>query len=64
MHKVSDKPTQTLEALKFFEWSFKNGGKMADEMDYVPLPDSLVKLIHTSWNSIKDASGKVVWTGM
>ncbi|HXC40674.1 MAG TPA: phosphate ABC transporter substrate-binding protein PstS [Burkholderiales bacterium] len=62
MHKAQDKPAQGTEALKFFDWSYKNGGKMAAELDYVPLPDSLVKLINTTWaNSIKDSSGKALW---
>ncbi len=60
MHKVQDKPSQAAEALKFFEWSYKNGGKMATELEYVPLPDSLVKQISASWKNIKDASGKAV----
>ena len=63
MHKLQAKPAQGAEALKFFEWSYKNGGKMAEELDYVPLPDNLIKLIHTSWSTIKDASGKPVWSG-
>jgi phosphate transport system substrate-binding protein len=62
LHKVEDKPAQAAEALKFFEWSYKNGGKLAEELDYVALPDSLVKLIHASWEQIKDASGKTVFT--
>ena len=62
MHKVQEKPAQAAEALKFFEWSFKNGGKMADDLDYVALPDSLVKLIHTAWGNMKDGAGKPVWT--
>ena len=60
MHKVQDKPAQAAEALKFFEWSYKNGAKMAADLDYVPLPDSLVKQISASWKNIKDASGKAV----
>ncbi|WP_374404495.1 phosphate ABC transporter substrate-binding protein PstS [Niveibacterium sp.] len=60
MHKVQDKPAQAAEVLKFFEWSYKNGSKMADELDYVPLPESLVNLIHSSWGQLKDASGKPV----
>jgi len=63
MHKQPEKPAQAGEALKFFEWAFKNGGKMADELEYVPLPDSLVKLIMTSWSNIKDSAGKPVWVG-
>ena len=61
MHKVQDKPAQAAEVLKFFEWAYKNGGKLADELDYVPLPESLVKLIHASWANVKDASGKPVF---
>lgn len=60
MHKVQDKPTQATEALKFFAWSYKNGNQLAQELDYVPLPDNLVKLIESSWEQIKDASGKPV----
>ena len=63
VQKVQDKPTQGAEVLKFFDWSYKNGAKMADDLDYVPLPDSLVKLINTSWGNIKDAAGKPVWSG-
>ncbi len=61
MHKAQDKPQQAVEALKFFDWSYKNGAKMAAELDYVPLPDSLTKQIMASWASIKDTSGKPVW---
>jgi len=60
MHKVQDKPAQAAEVLKFFDWSYKNGGKLAADLDYVPLPESLVKQIHASWSNVKDASGKSV----
>ena len=39
------------EALKFFAWAYKNGGKMAESLDYVPMPDSVVKLIQDKWKS-------------
>ncbi|AXK82984.1 phosphate ABC transporter substrate-binding protein PstS [Pseudolabrys taiwanensis] len=49
----------TTEALKFFAWAYKNGGKMAEELDYVPMPANVVKDIEATWKSdIKDASGK------
>lgn len=57
-----DKPENVAQVLKFFDWSFKNGQKMAEELDYVPLPDSLVKLIGDAWRAqIKDAGGKALW---
>ncbi len=61
MHKQQDKPAQAAEVLKFFEWAYANGDQMASELDYVPLPDETVKLILSSWSSIKDASGKQVY---
>lgn len=62
MHKAQDKPANAKEVLKFFDWSYANGDKMASELDYVPLPESLIKLIAKSWkNEIKDTSGKAVW---
>ena len=61
MHKTQDKPGQGTEVLKFFDWSYKNGGKMAEELDYVPLPSALVASIRKTWtNELKDASGKAI----
>lgn len=63
MHRVQDKPEQGTEVLKFFEWAYKNGAKMAEDLDYVALPESLIKLIHGSWANIKDGAGKPVYPG-
>jgi phosphate transport system substrate-binding protein len=63
MHKVQAKPQQAAEVIKFFDWAYKNGGKMATEMEYVPLPDATVKLIATALAGVKDAAGKPVWAG-
>jgi phosphate transport system substrate-binding protein len=62
MHKAQDKPANAQEVLKFFDWSFKNGQKMAEELDYVPLPGSIVALITDTWKKeIKDRAGKAIW---
>ncbi len=60
MHKAQDKPQQAAAALKFFDWAYGNGDKMASELDYVPLPDSVKALVRKQWGEIKDASGKPV----
>jgi len=61
MHKVQDKPANAANALKFFDWAYANGDKMAAELEYVTLPDSLKALIHKQWaDNIKDASGKAI----
>ncbi len=62
LYKAQDKPASGQEVLKFFDWALKNGQKMAEELDYVALPDPVVKLIGESWKSqIKDGAGKALW---
>jgi phosphate transport system substrate-binding protein len=63
MHKQQTKPDVGREALNFFDWAYRNGGKMAEELDYVPMPESVVKLVEQSWQQIKGPDGKPVWTG-
>ena len=41
----------TNSALKFFDWAYKNGGKMAADLDYVPLPDALVAQVRATWKA-------------
>jgi phosphate transport system substrate-binding protein len=60
MQKVQEKPAQATAILKFFDWAYANGDKMADDLDYVPMPDSLKPAILRTWAEIKDASGKAV----
>jgi len=44
-------PAETGEALKFFDWAYKNGAKMASDLDYVPLPEGLIKQVRATWKS-------------
>jgi phosphate transport system substrate-binding protein len=63
IHKVQAKPQQGVEVMKFFDWAYANGDKMATDLEYVPLPDSLVKLIKSAWAAnIKDGAGKNLWS--
>ncbi len=64
IHKQPPDPAAAGEALKFFAWAYANGGKMAEELDYVPMPANVVAAIQTVWSTeIKDSSGKPVWSG-
>ena len=62
MHKTQDKPMQATNTLKFFDWAYSNGDKMASDLEYVPLPESVKALSRRAWAEIKDASGKPVAT--
>lgn len=62
MHKVQADAAKGKEVLKFFEWSYKNGGAMAADLDYVAMPPAVVKLVEDGWKSqLKDGAGKAVW---
>ncbi|NMM37978.1 MAG: phosphate ABC transporter substrate-binding protein PstS [Glaciimonas sp.] len=62
MHKVQADAARAKEVLKFFDWSYKNGGAMATELDYVPMPAPVIKLVNAAWKTqLKDGSGKAVW---
>jgi phosphate transport system substrate-binding protein len=62
VYKTQEKADRAREVLKFFDWAYIDGDKLARDLDYVPLPDSVVKLIQSSWKSqIRDVSGKPVW---
>jgi phosphate transport system substrate-binding protein len=53
----------TAEALKFFAWSFAKGDKMAEDLDYVPMPEKVVNDIQKMWSQeIKDAGGKPLYS--
>jgi phosphate transport system substrate-binding protein len=61
MYKAQDKPVSAANTLKFFDWAYMNGDKMADELEYVPLPPAVKDLARKSWAAnIKDASGKAI----
>ncbi|MBR0902034.1 phosphate ABC transporter substrate-binding protein PstS [Bradyrhizobium liaoningense] len=49
MHKSATDKAASQEAIKFFRWAFKNGGKMAEDLDYIPMPDSVVQQVEKTW---------------
>jgi phosphate transport system substrate-binding protein len=63
MHKKQDKPETAKAVLDFFDWSYHNGGQMAEQLDYVPMPAGVVKMVEDSWKQITSADGKPVWKG-
>jgi phosphate transport system substrate-binding protein len=61
MYKTQEKPASAANVLKFFDWAYSGGDKMADELEYVPLPAAVKDLVRKSWAAnIKDASGKTI----
>jgi phosphate transport system substrate-binding protein len=62
MHKSQADPAKAKEMLKFFDWAYRNGAAMALDLDYIPMPDDVVRLIQSAWKSqIRDPSGRSLW---
>ncbi len=62
MHKSQDNPAAGKEVVKFFNYGYTEGDKMAEALDYVPLPDTAVKLIQQHWSTnLKGKDGSAIW---
>lgn len=62
MHKAQVDTAKGQAVLKFFDWAYKNGGAMATELEYVPMPAPVVKVVQDAWKAqMKDAAGKALW---
>jgi len=63
VYREPSDPAPLAVALKFFDWAYKNGAKMAADLDYVPLPPALVSQVEKTWATSILAGGHPVWTG-
>ncbi|WP_373974523.1 phosphate ABC transporter substrate-binding protein PstS [Chitinibacter sp. SCUT-21] len=62
MHKKQDKPAQAAEVLKFFDWAYgADADKTALELDYIPMPDSVVNMIKANWKTQISDGSKPIW---
>ena len=65
VYKKPKDPAATAVALKFFSWCYSHGDKMADALDYVPMPSNVAKDVEKTWAAeIKDAKGMPVFAAM
>jgi len=61
MYKEPKDPAAAAEALKFFAWAFKDGDKMAEDLDYVPMPAKVVTMVEQTWRESITSGGKPIW---
>ena len=62
VYKTQNKPDNGKAVLNFFDWCYSNGSAMAESLDYVPMPDSVAKLVRTTWHKeIKDSRDNPLW---
>ena len=64
LYKKPADPAPTAEALKFFDWAYSNGGKMAQDMIFIPMPDAVVADVKKRWAAeITGPDGKPIFVG-
>ncbi len=61
IHKQPKDPAAAAAALKFFDWAYTKGDKMAADLDYIPMPDAVVKMVEATWTQVVDTAGKPLW---
>ena len=61
MHKKQTHPKVAKQVLNFFKWAYQHGDKMALQLDYIPMPKPVVKLIFAEWHEIKGPNGRSVY---
>jgi phosphate transport system substrate-binding protein len=63
VYKRAEHPENTRAVLKFFDWAYHHGAEMAEKLDYVPMPEKVVKMVEKTWaESIHAPDGAPVWT--
>ncbi len=63
MHKTQDEPETAKRVLAFFDWAYRKGDQMAEQLHYVPIPGKVVAVVEASWaKNMSDKDGKPVWT--
>ena len=61
VHKEQANAETAKEVLKFFDWCYRNGSKTAEKLDYVPMPEKVIRLVENTWKEQIKAAGKPVW---
>ncbi|MFJ5369448.1 phosphate ABC transporter substrate-binding protein PstS [Bosea sp. CER48] len=61
VHAKPEKPEEVQAALKFFDWTYKNGDKLASDLDYVALPPTVKDQVRNAWKGVTDTAGKPIF---
>jgi phosphate transport system substrate-binding protein len=63
MQKQQRRLETAREALNFFDWAYHDGGQLAEQLDYVPMPPAVIEAVEQSWKMIVSTEGTPVWSG-
>nr|MDT0251229.1 phosphate ABC transporter substrate-binding protein PstS [Endozoicomonas sp.] len=60
MHKDQADAGKAKEILKFFDWSYENGAEMAEALDFIPMPESVIELVENTWKQQLSHQGAAI----
>ena len=49
MHKEQADAEKARQIIEFFNWSYDNGAEMAQSLDFIPMPESVINLVEAVW---------------
>ena len=58
--RLNSRDANTASALAFFDWAYRHGQSIAQQLDYVPIPPAVVRLVESRWQHLR-VDGKPVW---
>jgi phosphate transport system substrate-binding protein len=63
IYKNQSNLDQARTMLTYFDWCYRKGGKLAEDLDYIPMPQNVVDLVEATWKKEVTSGGKPVWDG-
>ncbi|MCX2760684.1 phosphate ABC transporter substrate-binding protein PstS [Vibrio sp. Sgm 22] len=60
MHKDQKDAAKAQEIINFFNWSYENGAGAAEELDYIPMPKAVTKMVNDTWSQELTTDGKAI----
>ena len=61
MYKNQNDADKAKSVLKFFDWCYKHGADLAEKLDYVPMPRTVIVLVESTWHKEMTAGNRPVW---
>ena len=62
MYERQARPERARAVLRFLDWSYRNGGAQALRLDYVPMPEAVVRMVEATWGArIRGPKGEALW---
>ena len=61
IYKEQDKNDEARELLRFLDWCYKYGDNMAIDLNYVPIPDNVVRMVQELWSKEVEYQGQKLW---